>query len=648
MRTLLLPEARGLADDPEDWVDFSALGNSGGQLTPVPVAKWVRAATDRMRLAYKRAEIPTGHSLPKRAGQPVRADAYAEFVLRGFGETYELVRKWRTDFLAPQGPLSTFAGRAARWVPRDTEVYGAALLASFHPRYQRDAITCEAMLRDAMRAATAPESSQLRVLEDAEAADLLACDIPYFHSIVGTADVRGSRGRIPVRVAGDALRSCRTHVEAMSEADLERQAWLVRTAMCDPSKGAPRAGKSRTRSVTEPRSATLIATAARIGDRICDLAITVGDRCTWLVPEVVNSRRLSATVAGTDLYGGLPGIALFLGCLGKVTGGEGYTGTALAAMREALALQRRPATALGKPGAFEGAGGLGYALAHLSAVTGRADLAAEASAIIARSASRAARATDLDIIAGVAGLVAAGIVVARFNRESELIEALRPTVDRLLRLTSAPPRRGATAAFSDRDAGVAHGRAGAGLAFLRWAEATGETEFRAAGAALIGRDFEIKEALRRAEPAKGNGKDGMEHDHALGWCRGSLGIAIAALGADPPLLDLFDRRWATNLAEEIAARGTGGPLCLCHGALGWLEFLDLARRRRCDDRSGRVGMWRRQLLADIADGQWCRDTTHDLESPTLMLGLAGTGHALLRAAAGARVPSVLLLEGPGR
>jgi lantibiotic modifying enzyme len=79
--------------------------------------------------------------------------------------------------------------------------------------------------------------------------------------------------------------------------------------------------------LAEPSSQTLIATAARIGDRICELAIEDGDRCTWLVPELANPKRLVTSVAGMELYGGLPGIALFLGHLGATTG-EGRDGDA--------------------------------------------------------------------------------------------------------------------------------------------------------------------------------------------------------------------------------------------------------------------------------------------------------------------------------
>ena len=110
-------------------------------------------------------------------------------------------------------------------------------------------------------------------------------------------------------------------------------------------------------------------------------------------------------------------------------------------------------------------------------------------------------------------------------------------------------------------------------------------------------------------------------------------------------MDVVDRRWISGLTDEIVTRGTGGPLCPCHGSLAWLELLHLARRRRLiADRSGKIESWRRSLLAAIVDGRWFADTIDALESPSLMLGLAGTGHMLLRVAVGASVPSFLLLD----
>jgi len=66
VRTLMLHRsARFSATSRRDWVDLSALGHSNDQLTPMPVANWARAETDRMRLRYQRTTIPPGFSLPQ-------------------------------------------------------------------------------------------------------------------------------------------------------------------------------------------------------------------------------------------------------------------------------------------------------------------------------------------------------------------------------------------------------------------------------------------------------------------------------------------------------------------------------------------------------------------------------------------------------
>jgi type 2 lantibiotic biosynthesis protein LanM len=465
MRTLVLPVVGGFTENPEDWIDVSALGQTGNQLTPTPVAGWTSAETDRMRLIYRRARLPPGLSLPQFAGQQVKSAAYTDDVVRGFAQAHEFLRKFKAALLAPQGPLAAFAGKPVRRVLRDTQTYVLTLFASYHPRFQRDAIACEAMLRDALRATSSEERNWLRHLEESEVADLLACDVPCFFSTVGSNDVVGTEGHKAISFTSKA--PPRARIETINEGDLERQIWLIRVAMQDPSQEAVAPPIDADAPCDPPSAETLIGTAARIGDRICELAIEDGDRCTWLVPVEVNSRRLATTVAGFDLYNGLSGIALFLAHLGIVTGEARYRRTAEAATREALSLCRRERVDSARVGALQGVGGLAYALVHLAAILDRGDLAEEASAIVRRFARQGARTTDLDLMTGLAGFVVSGLVVARFNHDNELVEKLRPAVQRLYRLTTSRHHRHALAIVAESEAGLAHGRSGAGLALLR-------------------------------------------------------------------------------------------------------------------------------------------------------------------------------------
>ena len=513
MRPMLLPEVFGLEGNAEDWVDISAMGRSENQLSPLPMAKWERAETDQMRLTYERLIIPPGTSVPQFADGKIRSSDFADEVVRGFARTYRLLRKYRGELLAPEGPLSPFDGKPIRQIYRDTMTYALILHASYHPRFQQDAITCEAMIRDNLRAAHTADQPQHSPIEDAEAADLFACDIPFFSSVVGSADVFGADGLTKVSVPlGDAWRESRLRIEFLNDRDLDRQTSIIRVAMLDISAEMAGPAPHRVIGSTEPSSQLLIATAARIGDRICKLAIHEGDKCTWLVPTITNSRRLELTVADVSLYGGLSGIALFLGYLFRITGREQYRYVAQGAMQEALSLYQEDAASI-SIGAFNGIGGLCYALAHLGTITDRDDYSRDATAFIVKTASKALNSTALDLHDGLAGFITAALVVFSFNRDSNLIESLRPAADQLYRLANSRSRRDSLAAFPEGETGVSHGRAGAGFALLRWAEATGETKFRVAGEGLLRRDIKINEAARK----------NATHN-SISWCRGGLGI----------------------------------------------------------------------------------------------------------------------------
>jgi type 2 lantibiotic biosynthesis protein LanM len=636
VRTLLLPDVKSFGDDQKDWVDLSALGHIGEQLTAWPVAHWANFETDLMHLVHKRAKIPRGLSLPQFSDHQVQPSGYTDAVVHGFEQTYELVRNLQNELLGPQGPLRQFAGKTVRQVLRDTLTYALMLFASYHPRFQRDAIACEAMLRNALRGSSDGQSSWLKAIEDAEIEDLLACDIPYFSSTVGSTNVLASGQRAITLTGGVNLGE---RIGCMSKRDLEQQVWLIRVAMKDLAEGLAPGTTEASRSVGTLSLEMMVAAAARIGDRICDLAIEDGDRCTWMVPEAVNMRRLVTTVAGFDLYNGLSGIALFLAHLGAITHEDRYRRTADAAMREALALCRKQKVGSAKFGAFQGIGGLCYALVHLSAITNKHDLADEASMLISKFARRAARSDDLDLMSGLAGFIVAGLVVARFNADLGFVEKLRPAVEKLYRLTAFGQR--SLAILNQSEAGLGHGRTGAGFALLRWAEVTGELRFRAAGQDLLRKDFEIVESSRGAPVLDNNFRHSAD---PLGWCRGGLGVAMAALAANPPVTELFDLAWAKNIVEEITAQPVGA-LCLCHGALGRLEFLRKVNDLLSwDGQKTEVEAWRRTLLDRIVGGHWVADSAHSLECPSLMSGLAGTGYSLLREAFGNNIPSILTLE----
>src|SRR5207247_7391220 len=137
------------------------------------------------------------------------------------------------------------------------------------------------------------------------------------------------------------------------------------------------------------------------------------------------------------------------------------------------------------------------------------------------------------------------------------------------------------------------------------------------GTALVRKDFAIMEAARR-DPAV---KNATHHPaDALGWCRGALGIAMAALGTRAPVIDLFDAAWFAGVAQDMARTRPSRPLCLCHGALGWLEFLSFADRRCLgDDHMKEFEAWRNALFSETVGGRWVAVLVSEVQNLSLML-----------------------------
>ena len=635
MGTLLLPEPLFLSGDGR-WVDISALGHGEGQLTPFPVPVWDHGGTDRMRLAHRRIPLEDPSSLPNFEDAREPGSRHVESIVQGFRGAYALLQGHAAELLADSGPLSGGFGKPARRVFRDTGAYVRLIEASHHPRYLDDGISLEAFLHNALRAGSA-SAPWLSSVEEAEVTALIRADVPYFSSVVGDA----SETSLP----GDGWRDCRARIAALCDQDRDFQTGLMRVAMTDFAAPADVATRSHVGFKAAPDADQLVATARRIGDRLCELAIVDNDRATWLVPAAVNDTRLSSGVAGVDLYGGLPGIALFLGRLGATVGEPRYSWIATAAMDEALALYRAAPGKL-RLGAYDGTGGIAYVLAHLAGPLRRPEWVAAAGRFMQDAAGQIPGASGVDIVSGDAGFLVAALALCADSATSARVRRLRPSAEELKRRAEASDGPGSSQFPGTADAGIAHGRAGVALALLRWAEATGDAGYREAAARMIRLDWEAVDVRRTesSELAARRGRYGSD----LGWCRGWLGTALVALQAGPGFHVAPDQdQRIRRLGDDIVRFGVDGPLCLCHGALGHLELLDAAAQRGLLNDASAATAWRGRLLARLAGGDWVANVGDAIEAPGLMLGLAGTGYALLRAASPRRSPSVLTLDSPG-
>jgi type 2 lantibiotic biosynthesis protein LanM len=642
MGTMLLPEPYFIGKD-ENWIDWSALGHSEGQLTPIPIPIWRDDGTDQMRLAHERVQMSGGVSLPTYEGTSVQASENVDFIIRGLRDTYEFLEAHKSSILSEKGPLTAAFGKFARHVLRGTVLYGELLELSNHPKFLRDAIIAEGFLHNSLKASS-DEILWPAEVEDAEVDQLLSGDIPYFASKVGQRVNLTSSNRNHYNCTSNGWEDCRKRVETLSGEDLNRQEMFVRVALSELREFSSIEPCSKHESANYPTPEDLLSTASRIGDRIVELAITDKERATWFIIKAVDEKRIVSRVAELDLYEGLSGIALFLGHLGAATGDQRYSNTAIAAIKEALELYQHTNSKLIPIGAYDGIAGLAYVLVQLGTFLGHPEWLKDAVAIIKKSIESAMLSSKIDFISGKAGIVVAALAIYYRTNDNDLLRRIQPLVENLGKIVKDNCESKRSRLPKLADAGLAHGRAGIGFALSRWAEVSKEVDYRLIAVDLINSDMlAIDARLFRARQQREPSTRIASH---IGWCRGWLGAGLVALKAHPPANSFtqVEYNFFRRIADEIIASKGGGSLSLCHGMLGCLEYMAEAGKKGILDKNDTLAGWQQRVLNQVKDGDWMGDEGHSLESPGLMMGLSGTGYSLLRTFRPHLVPSMLTLD----
>lgn len=359
---------------------------------------------------------------------------------------------------------------------------------------------------------------------------------------------------------------------------------------------------------------------------------------------------LETTPAGTvvvdadeSLYGGQLGVALFFAAVAACTDVEARTtvdrvvepwlaGSASAVRGEGL-------------GAMSGVGSLVYSFVKLYELLGDGrylDRALE----FARTVTADDVAADdvYDVNLGVAGTLLAVLSLLDHVSDDGLRDLAVRCGEHLL--DGAVDAAGGLAWRTVEEyptTGFAHGTAGIARALAALAAETGTPRFGRAARDAVRFENDLYDP-ERAAWAKGPGAPGK--DHPDGWCWGPPGVALGRLGCLGVLDDDVLRR-DVRRGVEAARRASPGSDGLCHGAFGNGDVLVEASRRTDVAVTDEAAASARAALDGRAErGHFRLSLTGaaPFASPSLMVGLAGVGYALLRLAHPERLPCVLLLE----
>lgn len=619
-------------------VDFSPIGIAPDLRSVIPIPIAVDPGTDRLRFrrGYRTVPAPAGR-LRGDDGGVVDPRGFRDDLVAGYTFGYEWLRS-AGDRLTMQ--LGEYADAPVRLVQLSAFLYVWMLLDSWQPDALRDNSVRE---RGFARLSTGwPGVPRRTELIAAELAALRRGEVPTFEMRPGHRDVWLEDGTRLRDVLGTApLDAVRARHAAMGPDDLAAQVAIIDASLAtlpasasaeEPSPGpeaCPRAGakapggpRAAVRSEAVTRS-TLVDEAVHVAGHLRETAVRSGDRIGWLTLEVVDARSRRVAPAGLDLYGGLPGIGLFLSYLSGVTGTVIGTLTGLSWIRELavrvaeeVAERCRAAATLDVAPRGTTAGALGpllgpiYYLAHAAVVHRRRGYAELARDLLLPAVPRAlGRGVAEDVAEGAAGAVLALLALYTALPEDDVLTMACVAGDRLV------------SGHGDlTEAGFGYGASGAAVALTRLHAVAPDSRYATAARALIAAE---------ADP----GQD-------AGWCQGAAGAGLARLELvrSPVFADLRRevRRSLDHVVEIVKAAPAPVDDSLCHGRFARLELLAALH-------DGGAGL--RPALAELpAEPIW--RTAVPAPAPGLLGGTAGAGLGLLRLARPDAVPAILGLMPP--
>jgi type 2 lantibiotic biosynthesis protein LanM len=439
----------------------------------------------------------------------------------------------------------------------------------------------------------------------------------------------------------------------MSEGDLETQRWIIRASFANREAGrtsvGPAAGVAADQEV--PLVSADVDTNTRLRSAACDvagrlaaLACVKGAETTWLGLSAAGREQWSVRPLGLELYDGLPGIALFLFYLTTLEHEQRFVRLAESALLTLCRRLEHTCPTELSIGAFDGWGGVIYALTQIGLLTNRPLLLKQAEELTAHLPPLIEGDRNFDVISGAAGCLVSVLRLQRATQAERPLDIAIQCGDHLLCHAQAQ-RHGvawsSAGASTEPLTGFSHGAAGVAWALLELAAASGLERFRSAAQAALAYERGVFCAEAGNWPDFRPRPAGAGPHFAVSWCHGAPGIGLSRLRALHLLDDLVLRNEIETALQTACTHGFGSNHSLCCGDFGNLELLLQADLVLADPR------WRpeleRQTARILRAGAWRCATPGGLPSPGLMQGLSGIGYGLLRLAHPDRVPCVLTL-----
>jgi type 2 lantibiotic biosynthesis protein LanM len=643
-------------------VDISGLGAKSGQLTPYQKRLWENINTDAMRLKHEPILVDSEKHLPRLNGASLTAAEYAEEIVSGFRQIYELLMELREELTAHDGLIDALGQQEIRILFHATRISGLFLKRLYAPRHMRSgverSIETDVFSRFYLESS---DKSRLWPLLKAEIDAMERLDIPRFTVFANSRSLCLPTGKTLENVFKDtALDRVRHRLSSLDRADMEMQAGFIRDSLRVSSISVRHESAScetveawNLKETAKLSSDELVAEAAAIAAEIESRAIFFHDEVTWIAPQLLpRSSRYELRPLRMDLYNGVAGVALFFAALNRVMG-TGRT-TALAAISSlwrfvSVADAARMVREGYGLGIATGAGSFIYAFTRCATLLEEPALFAYAMAASERITPEWIAADNhFDAMSGAAGAILGLLALEEETANSAIVEKAVLCGDHLLCKQESAGQGAAWRAINGKFmTGFSHGAAGIALALLRLGKASGEERFRMAARQAIAFEDSVFDV------AEGNWPDFRYSSESQSvfmnsWCHGAPGIGLGRHSG----LSLFDSpevRADINAAlRKVSESSIGEKDGLCCGNLGRIDMLLAVAVRRADEQLHHNAIQMASVVIERArrsggyrlSGQ----PGQDFFDPSFFQGLSGIGFELLRIAHPQTLPCVLAWE----
>lgn len=661
-------------------VDISAIGGGGGQEGMFETPTVREDGTDQMHVTNGRAKIEAQLNRPASTvggDQHSIVSRHSHFA-EGFRWSYDLVRQKKDAWTSPGGLLDLFANTRTRTIARPTAVYGKLLMESYHPDFLRDALDRNMCLSKLLAGYFGRADRVPMIASELEAT--LVGDIPFFEVHATTGVVTNGSDEVTITTRPEAPLSIvrRFLQETVGSEDQDEQLRVIKYAFAAASNGAV-GGLGSPPLVTEISTTQdapdRVSCAVEICHRLLDQAFERDGYLGWIGLTFLAERWWTVNPAGSDAYTGLAGIALSLATVGDVSKDERIIQAArglfdqLAITAEYAGQATRTARNGKLPVALDSGGfgvlsGLMYALAQAHARYGDTRYKTAAREVLLPLADVCRRDENFDVVAGNAGALLAVVALAEIDPDADTSDVIDACLDRIEAgaISDATGIRWPAAGGSTPLVGYSHGSLGVAVALARlqsW-----DSRYKSRTTPLI--EGAMKFERTHWDPDSGDWADLREENVGKGetmraWCHGSAGAILGrtALLSMPTTLDraqlVTEIRSGLLSTEESTRVRLGQPYgqgnhSLCHGDLGNLICSETALFHVTDAShivSSNADAWTNALVQGSTTG-WRSSSPSSVETPGLMMGLAGIAWALAYSVSRETEPNLLLLEGASR